>query len=112
MMSMNTMPLAPSRATAGEEEALEQAGHGGGEDDAHQQGAAAVLLLQRRTHHQQQEHVAQEVVPARMAQHMAQQAHKEEGGDGRAVDREEIGAWSTRRSGGPAPGPPGRERRT
>ena len=64
--------------SAREEQALQDAGHARRQQDACQQGAAAVLLLQRRADHQKQQHVAQEMVEIRVAQHMAEQPHIEQ----------------------------------
>ena len=99
MMSMNTMPEAPSRAVWGEQQALQDPRDQGGEQDALQQGDAAVFLFHRRADDQQQKHIVQEMIPVGVAQHMAEEPEIEQRVfQGAAVDAEQVPR-------GPAAGP-------
>ena len=65
----------PQQGAFGKEDKLQKAGRQRRQDDGLQQHPAAVLFLNGRAHHQQKQHVAEEVFPSRMAQHMAHQPH-------------------------------------
>ena len=76
----------------GEERALQDARDEGREQDAPQQRDAAVFFLHGRADDQQQEHVVQKMVPAAVAQHMAEQPDIEQRiFQRRAVDTEQMG---------------------
>ena len=57
----------------GEEHTLQNTRDERREQDTLEQGAAAVFFLHRRADDQQQEHIVQEMIPAGMAQHMAEE---------------------------------------
>ena len=57
----------------GEEHTLQNTRDERREQDALEQGAAAIFFFHRRANDQQQEHIVQEMIPAGMAQHMAEE---------------------------------------
>ena len=61
-----------------EQHALQHAGDQSGEHHAAQKRLAAVLFFHWRANNEQQQHVIQKVVPAGMAQHMAEQPDVEQ----------------------------------
>ena len=82
----------PQQGRVGEERALQDARDEGREQDAPQQRDAAVFFLHGRADDQQQEHVVQKMVPAAVAQHMAEQPDIEQRiFQRRAVDTEQMG---------------------
>ena len=58
---------------AGEQRTLQNARDKGREQDAFEQGQAAVLFLHRRADDEEKQHIVQEMVPAAVAQHMAEE---------------------------------------
>ena len=68
----------PQQRAAGEQYTLQYARNQRCECNAQQQRAAAVAFLKRRAHDKQQQHVAHEMLPPGVAQHMAEQPHKKE----------------------------------
>ena len=74
-----------------EQHALQHAGDQSGEHHAAQKRLAAVLFFHWRANNEQQQHVVQKVVPAGMAQHMAEQPDVEQRVLQRgAVDTEQV----------------------
>ena len=63
----------PQQGGMGEEHTLQNTRDERREQDALEQGTAAVFFFHRRADDQQQEHIVQEMIPAGMAQHMAEQ---------------------------------------
>ena len=58
---------------AGEQRTLQNARDEGREQDAFEQGQAAVLFFHRRADDEEKQHIVQEMVPAAVAQHMAEE---------------------------------------
>ena len=78
--------------SAGEQHALQDAGHQRRDEDAAEQRPAAVAFLQGRGHNQEQQHIVQEVIPVGVAQHMAEQPHIEQRvGHRAAIYAEQVG---------------------
>ena len=79
-----------------EENTLQNARDEGSEQDAPQQGHTAVFFLHGRADDEEEEHIVQEMIPAAMAQHMAEKPDIEQRvPEGGAIDAEQVG-------GGPA----------
>ncbi len=83
----------------GEERALQNTRDEGREQDAFEQGATAVLFLHRRADDEEKQHIVQEMVPAAVAQHMAEEPDvKQRVFQRTAIDAEQVLC-------GPAAGP-------
>ncbi len=63
----------PQQGSMGEEHTLQNTRDERREQDALEQGATAIFFFHRRADDQQQEHIVQEMIPAGMAQHMAEE---------------------------------------
>ena len=90
MMSMNTMPEAPSRAVWGKSTHCRMP-EMSAVSRMLEQGPRAIFFFHRRADDQQQEHIVQEMIPAGMAQHMAEEPDvKQRVFQRTAIDAEQV----------------------
>ena len=75
---MNTMPEAPSSALPGNSTHCSMPETSAVNAMPSSSVRLAVAFLKRRAHDKQQQHVAHEMLPPGVAQHMAEQPHKKE----------------------------------